>query len=302
MNKIIWLTGFVFAITIPLTITHAHPGRTDSSGCHTCRTNCGNYGLQTGEYHCHGGGSSSSGSSSGSSSSASTPKPVSTPKPSTPTPAPTPVPEKVSKIINKLAKDKGVNKEVILADLVLKELDNSKTQQESKKIDTSKPTYDQPKTEKKDNQEIKLYKVISITDGDTISVSMDGKKEKIRLLAIDTPETKDPRKEVQCFGAKASQRMQDFVSGKYVRLEEDSNQPDRDKYGRLLRYVYLEDGTNINAEMVKQGYAFAYIKYPTSQLDNMKNLEKSARESKAGLWDSCTVTETGSTKNTNSAN
>ncbi|MCX6810076.1 MAG: thermonuclease family protein [Candidatus Berkelbacteria bacterium] len=286
------------------TTVYAHPGRTDANGCHTCKTNCTEkYGLQYGEYHCHNSGSTSSDSSgSGSSETKSTPK--TTPKPSTPTPASTPTPEKVktSKLINKLAKDKGANKDVILADLVLKEINNSKTSQTTKTLDTSKPSYSEPKSEKQNGSDVKFYSVISVTDGDTINVNIDGKKEKVRLLAIDTPETKDPRKAVQCFGDKASQKMQELVSGKYIKLEKDTTQPDRDKYGRLLRYIYLEDGTNVNAEMVKQGFAFAYTNYPTAQLDAMRNFEKSARESNQGLWGSCTIGQNGSYRSTNPVN
>lgn len=295
---------FTLLLTIILSfsaIAYAHSGRTDSSGCHTCKTNCEKYGLQYGEYHCHNGGSSSSGlTPSGSNNSGI----KATPKPSTPTPAPSSTPEKVktSKLINKLAKDRGGNKDILLADLVLKELDNSKTSQSARTVDTSKPSYSEPKSEKQNGLDVKYYSVISVTDGDTISVNIDGKKEKVRLLAIDTPETKDPRKPVQCFGDKASQKMQELVSGKYVRLEKDNSQGDRDKYGRLLRFVYLEDGTNVNAEMVKQGFAFAYTIYPTAQLDDMRKFEKEAREKNNGLWSTCEVNENGSTKSTKAVN
>lgn len=86
-----------------------------------------------------------------------------------------------------------------------------------------------------------VFKVLSVVDGDTIKVDVRGKKETIRLLGIDTPETVDPRKPVQCFGKAASDKMKSFVSGKSVILVDDATQGNRDKYNRLLRYVYLPD-------------------------------------------------------------
>jgi endonuclease YncB( thermonuclease family) len=134
-----------------------------------------------------------------------------------------------------------------------------------------------------------VFKVVSVTDGDTIKVSIRGKVETVRLLGIDTPETVDPRKPVQCFGKAASDKMKSFVNGKYVRLVNDKSQGDRDIYKRLLRYVYLADSkaTFINGEMVKQGYAFSYRQYPTIFLNKFNAWEKYAREHNLGLWNSC---------------
>jgi endonuclease YncB( thermonuclease family) len=82
------------------------------------------------------------------------------------------------------------------------------------------------------------FKVVSVIDGDTIDVSVRGKVERVRLLAIDTPETKDPRKPVQCFGYEATNKMQSLVANKYIKLVDDRSQGNIDKYSRLLRYVY----------------------------------------------------------------
>jgi len=135
----------------------------------------------------------------------------------------------------------------------------------------------------------KLFKVVKVTDGDTITVNVRGKNESVRLLGIDTPETVDPRKPVQCFGKAASDKMKSFVSGKYVKLVDDKTQGNRDKYKRLLRFVYLPDSkaTFINGEMVKQGFAFSYKQYPTKFLDKFNAFEKYARENNLGLWGSC---------------
>lgn len=133
------------------------------------------------------------------------------------------------------------------------------------------------------------FKVLKVVDGDTIQVDVRGKKEVVRLLGIDTPESVDPRKPVQCFAKEATNKMKSFVIGKSVILIDDRTQGNRDKYSRLLRYVYLPDSvhTFINGEMVKQGYAFSYRQYPTKMLNKFNNFEKYAREHNLGLWSSC---------------
>ncbi|MGH9879187.1 MAG: thermonuclease family protein [Nitrososphaerales archaeon] len=125
-----------------------------------------------------------------------------------------------------------------------------------------------------------------MVDGDTIKANIRGGVETVRLLAIDTPETKDPRKAVQCFGNEATKKMQSLAGGKFVRLVSDRTQGNRDKYQRLLRYVY-DGNVFINAEMVKQGYAFSYKQYPTKYLDQFNKLEKQTREKNLGLWEKC---------------
>lgn len=135
----------------------------------------------------------------------------------------------------------------------------------------------------------KMFKVVEVVDGDTIKVNVRGKIESVRLLAIDTPETKDPRKPVQCFGNEATKKMSSFVAGKFVKLVDDRSQGNRDKYSRLLRYIYLQDGTFVNAEMVKQGYAFSYKQYPTRFLEQFNKYERQAREKNLGLWGSCPI-------------
>src|SRR3989338_7085144 len=85
--------------------------------------------------------------------------------------------------------------------------------------------------------------VVRVVDGDTIVLDGD---EKVRLIGVDTPETVDPRKPVQYFGKEASEFTRRMAEGKRVRLEFD--QDTKDRYGRTLAYVYLEDGTFLNAE------------------------------------------------------
>ena len=135
----------------------------------------------------------------------------------------------------------------------------------------------------------KLFKVVHVVDGDTLTVNIRGKNESVRLLGIDTPESVDPRKPVQCFAKEATSKLKSFVQDKYVRLIDDPTQGNRDKYSRLLRYVYLPDSkaTFVNGEMVKQGYAFSYKEYPTKMLEKFNNFEKNARANNLGLWGSC---------------
>ncbi len=130
-----------------------------------------------------------------------------------------------------------------------------------------------------------LYDVVKVVDGDTLSVEIDGKVEKLRLIGIDTPETVDPRKPVQCFGKEASKKAKELLSGQKVRLEADSTQEERDRYDRLLRYVILEDGTNFNEMMIREGYAHEYTyKVPYKYSVDFKAAEKDARSNQRGLW------------------
>jgi micrococcal nuclease len=106
--------------------------------------------------------------------------------------------------------------------------------------------------------------------------------ERVRLIGVDTPETKHPKKPVEYYGKEASAFTKKMVEGKEVRLEYDVQ--DRDKYGRLLAYVYLMDGTFLNAEIIKQGYGHAYTRFPFKYMEEFRLYEKEAREAKRGLW------------------
>jgi micrococcal nuclease len=121
-----------------------------------------------------------------------------------------------------------------------------------------------------------------VIDGDTIVVEIDGKKEKVRLIGVDTPETVHPQKPVERYGKEASAFTRRMVENKLVRLEYDWQK--RDKYGRLLAYVYLEDGAFLNAEIIKQGYGFAYTRFPFKYLDEFREYERLAKMGEEGLW------------------
>jgi endonuclease YncB( thermonuclease family) len=131
------------------------------------------------------------------------------------------------------------------------------------------------------------YRVTQIHDGDTISVDMNGAEEKIRLIGVDTPETHDPRKPVQCFGQAASEFTKQLIGDQLVRLELDAESSNRDRYDRLLRYVYLPDNTLVNSRLIQEGYGFALTGFPFSKLEEFKEYEAEARASSKGLWGSC---------------
>jgi micrococcal nuclease len=133
-------------------------------------------------------------------------------------------------------------------------------------------------------------RVVDITDGDTIVVENEGKEYTVRFLGVDTPEVKDPRKSVQCFGFQASNFTRSQLQAKAVRLESDPMEENIDAFGRLLRYIYLPDGSLFNLQMVEEGYAFAYEKYPTQKTQELKQAEDRARASNKGLWGGCSVT------------
>ena len=133
-----------------------------------------------------------------------------------------------------------------------------------------------------------------VVDGDTIVVKGIGK---VRLIGVDTPETKHPRKPVEYFGKEASNFTKRMVEGKRVRIEYDWQR--KDKYNRVLAYVYvmandvkdMPEFKNrasielmLNAELIKQGYGHAYTKYPFKYLEQFRIYEKEARENKRGLW------------------
>ncbi len=128
-------------------------------------------------------------------------------------------------------------------------------------------------------------RVVEVIDGDTLDVDLSGKVVRLRLIGIDTPETKDPRKPIECFGQEASARAYELLNSQAVELEADPSQDDQDQYGRLLRYVWLPDGRLFNEEMIAQGYAFEYTyRVPYKYQAEFKAAEQAAREAQHGLW------------------
>jgi micrococcal nuclease len=131
-----------------------------------------------------------------------------------------------------------------------------------------------------------FYEIAKVADGDTLTVWINNEKVGVRLIGLNTPETIDPRKAVQCFGKEASNQAKTMLSGKRVRLGIDSSQDDKDKYGRLLRYIFLEDGTLFNKWMIENGFGFEYTydSNPYEYQVEFQTAESLARENKRGLW------------------
>jgi endonuclease YncB( thermonuclease family) len=132
-----------------------------------------------------------------------------------------------------------------------------------------------------------LYAVTRFTDGDTISVDMNGTKETIRMIGVDTPETHDPDVSVQCYGPAASAYTKNLIGQSKVRLEADPTNQNRDRYNRLLRYVYLPDGRLVQAELIKNGYGFAYTSFPFTKSEEFVKLQEQAKTASKGLWGNC---------------
>jgi micrococcal nuclease len=133
-----------------------------------------------------------------------------------------------------------------------------------------------------------LRLVVRVVDGDTIDVVVGGGRERVRLLGIDTPETVHPYKPVQCYGKQASAKVTALLLGTRVRFEGDRGQGNWDHYGRLLRYVRMPSGTNLNRYLVAAGYAREYTydsayRYQAS----FKAAERQARAAHRGLWGAC---------------
>jgi micrococcal nuclease len=129
------------------------------------------------------------------------------------------------------------------------------------------------------------YKVTKVVDGDTVDVEKNNESYRVRLIGINSPESVDPRREVECFGKEASEYMNDLALGEKVNLETDNTQTQYDKYGRLLAYVYLQDGQMLNRKMLADGYAYEYTyDNPYKYQKDFKEVEEFAKLSNRGLW------------------
>jgi len=121
--------------------------------------------------------------------------------------------------------------------------------------------------------------VTKVIDGDTIETYINGKSVRVRYIGIDTPERGE------CYYREATTKNKELVEGKTISLEKDIT--DTDRYGRLLRYVYV-DGTSVNGELVRLGYARAK-RYPPDikHQDELERFEKEAKSAGLGLWTAC---------------
>lgn len=130
-----------------------------------------------------------------------------------------------------------------------------------------------------------------VVDGDTIIVNIRGREERLRYIGIDTPESVQPDTPVECYGREAADANARLVAGRTVYLERDVS--DRDRYGRLLRYVYVDDPASggrlfVNLELVAQGYAYAATFPPdVRHASTFREAEREARDAGRGLWSTC---------------
>jgi|SoiMethySBSTD1v2_1073268.scaffolds.fasta_scaffold177949_3 micrococcal nuclease len=132
--------------------------------------------------------------------------------------------------------------------------------------------------------ELQKGRVSDVHDADTITVRLSSGTEKVRLVGIDSPELDDERPEYRSFGLVARDYARSRIDGLTVTLEPDSKQADRDKFGRLLRYVILGDGTNLNEELVRKGYAKVYDRFSFDLKGDFKKAEAEAKRESRGLW------------------
>lgn len=131
-----------------------------------------------------------------------------------------------------------------------------------------------------------LVPVISVTDGDTLRVRYEGESQPVRLIGINTPESIN---RTECFGPEASRFAKKALEGKRVYLVRDGMQADRDQYGRLLRFVFLEDKTNFNVTLVREGFAKYVRKYPVANpfRSELSSAQDFAWQENKGMWEAC---------------
>jgi micrococcal nuclease len=144
--------------------------------------------------------------------------------------------------------------------------------------------------EQADLSEMTRAIVVRHVDGDTVYVSIPRppkevkRYEPVRFIGVDTPETVHPQKTVERFGKQASEFTRRHLLNQTVFLAFDWQL--RDRYDRLLAYIYLADGSCFNATLVREGYAHAYTRFPFQFLEQFRTLEREARERGRGLWGS----------------
>jgi micrococcal nuclease len=134
---------------------------------------------------------------------------------------------------------------------------------------------------------LKTFEVVNIVDGDTIDIAVpDGKYDntRIRLLGVDTPETKNPKVNEMYYGPEASEYAATITLGKNVTVIIDHVSDARDKYNRLLAYVQLGDGTILNELLIANGFGYADLRFQHSRLSEYTALQIQTVKRKVGLW------------------
>lgn len=133
-------------------------------------------------------------------------------------------------------------------------------------------------------------KVVRVIDGDTIEIEQGGSRFKLRYIGVDTPETVDPKRPLGCFGKEASNENRRLVELRLIEMEKDIS--DTDKFGRLLRYVYLklDDGNKlfVNDYLIRQGFGYAATFPPdVKYAARFQEAQREAEENQRGLWEKC---------------
>ncbi len=135
-----------------------------------------------------------------------------------------------------------------------------------------------------------FYKVMQVTDGDTIAILKDGERISVRLIGIDSPEVDTSFTKAECFGSESTLAARTLLDGQMVRIETDPTQNMYDAYQRLLAYVFLSSTTPIlvNEYLLQQGYAREYTyKDPYIHQLAFRSAEAGAQAQKKGLWSAC---------------
>ena len=132
--------------------------------------------------------------------------------------------------------------------------------------------------------------LVRVVDGDTIRVEVNGRENTIRIIGLDTPESVDPRKPVECFAREATAELKRLLSDETIYLESDTSQGEQDKYGRLLRHVFTKQGQNVAREMIAHGYGHEYTYDDAYRYQSdFREAQASAESRLLGLWatDAC---------------
>lgn len=140
------------------------------------------------------------------------------------------------------------------------------------------------------------HRVTKVVDGDTLKVELAGKVVTVRLIGVDTPETKDPRKPVQCYGPEASRETERLVAASHdeVQLDYDLSQDAKDRYGRELAYVWLHGDVLLNERLIRSGYGREYTyDVPYRHQRWFLRAQVDAHDARRGLWGRCDVDQEG---------
>lgn len=162
------------------------------------------------------------------------------------------------------------------------ETDDTQPSAEESEEEVAAPEVKGEESEAEIGEQPLTYLVTRVIDGDTIEIEGG---QKIRYIGIDTPESVHPQKPIECFAVEAAKKNKELVEGKRVRLEKDISETDR--YGRLLRYVFVGD-LFVNDYLVRWGYAYSSTYPPDVKYqDQFRQAEREARENNRGLWSAC---------------